>query len=185
MIDTATIENLKYPVGKFSRPPEYTKPLMDDFIRTIELLPEKLKAEIQNLNDEQLDTPYRENGWTVRQVVHHLADSHMNAYIRCKLAMTEELPVIKPYFEDRWAELTEAKEAPAEVSISLLEALHRRWVLFLRSISESDMTRKFHHPETKKDMEIRTIIALYAWHSRHHLAHITSLKERMGWGNKK
>ncbi len=179
------IENLKYPIGKFSTPVEYSKNLFDEWIKTIEDLPEKLRAEIQHLRDEQLDTPYRDGGWTVRQVVHHLADSHMNAYIRFKLAMTEEVPTIKPYFEDRWAELHEAKHAPAELSVALLEALHKRWVHYLRSLKEEDLKRKYHHPESKKDMELRTILALYAWHSRHHLAHITSLAERKGWRPKK
>ena len=175
------IENQKYPIGNFFAPAEYSGKLIDEWIRTIEELPKKLREEVRNLNDEQLDTPYREGGWTVRQVIHHLPDSHLNAYIRFKLAMTEDLPTIKPYLEKRWAELEESKHAPAEVSLALLEALHQRWVSFLRTLNEEDLKRKFHHPESKKDIELRSTLTLYAWHSRHHLAHITSLKERKGW----
>ena len=178
---TTEIENQKYPIGKFSAPLEYSGKLIDEWIRTIEELPKKLREEVRNLNDEQLDTPYREGGWTVRQVIHHLPDSHLNAYIRFKLAVTEDLPTIKPYLEKRWAELEDAKQAPAEVSLALLEALHQRWVSFLRTLNEEDLKRKFHHPESKKDIELRSTLTLYAWHSRHHLAHITSLKERKGW----
>ena len=175
------IENLKYPIGKFLPPREYSEKMFDEWIQTIEDLPKKLRKEIQHLNGEQLDTPYRDGGWTVRQVVHHLADSHMNAYIRFKLAMTEDLPTVKPYFEGRWAELEDAKNGPVEISLSLLEALHKRWVYFLRTLNEKDLKRKFHHPETKKDNELRLILALYSWHSKHHLAHITTLAERKGW----
>jgi hypothetical protein len=180
-MNTEESEKLKYPIGKFSAPKEFSKGLYAQWIETIAGLPGKLKSGVNALNDAQLDTPYREGGWTVRQVVHHLADSHMNSYIRFKLAMTEDLPTIKPYFEERWAELDEAKNAPVELSLSLLEALHARWVVFLRTLSEDDLKRKFHHPESKKDFELRSILALYAWHCNHHLAHITSLKERKGW----
>ena len=175
------IENLKYPIGKFLPPREYSEKMFDEWIQTIEELPKKLRKAIQHLNDEQLDTPYRDGGWTVRQVVHHLADSHMNAYIRFKLAMTEDLPTVKPYFEDRWAELEDAKHGPVEISLNLLEALHKRWVYFLRTLNDDDLKRKFHHPETKKDNELRLILALYSWHSKHHLAHITTFAERKRW----
>ncbi len=175
------LEALKYPVGKFKAPATYNKELYKEWIQTIEELPGRLKKVLLPLNDSQLDTPYREGGWTLRQVVHHLADSHLNSYIRFKLALTEDVPVIKPYHEDRWAELEEAKHAPVDVSVQLLEALHKRWVLFLRTLGEEDLNRKFHHPESKKDFELRTILALYAWHCNHHLAHITSLLERKGW----
>src|SRR5437660_11391499 len=118
------IETLKYPIGKFSTPSHYSKDLIDEWILTIELLPKKLREKIESLNDGQLDTPYREGGWTVRQVIHHLADSHINSYVRFKLALTEDTPTIKPYHDDRWAELPEAKQAPVEISLALLEALH-------------------------------------------------------------
>ncbi len=175
------LEKLKYPIGKFSAPKEFSKALYDQWIQTIDELPKKLTTAVNNLTDKQLDTPYREGGWTVRQVVHHLADSHLNSYIRFKLAMTEDLPTIKPYSEDRWAELEEAKHAPVEISLLLIVALHKRWVLFLKTLTEDDLKRKFHHPESKRDMELRTTLALYAWHCNHHLAHITVLKEREGW----
>ena len=175
------LETLRYPVGKFSAPKEFSTALSREWIGAIEDLPKKLNQAVTNLDDTQLDTPYRDGGWTVRQVVHHLADSHMNSYIRFKLAMTEDLPTIKPYFEERWAELEDAKHAPVEISLSLLEALHKRWVAFLKTLTEDDLKRKFHHPESNRDFELRAILALYAWHSNHHLAHIATLKERKGW----
>jgi len=175
------IENLKYPIGKFSMPKEFSAALTGQWIRSIEELPGKLRSAVNNLNDQQLDTPYRDGGWTVRQVIHHLPDSHMNAYIRFKLALTEETPVIKPYFEDRWAQLPDGKIAPVAISLSLLEALHQRWVLLLKSMSEDDLKKKYHHPESHKDWELRNVLALYAWHGNHHLAHITSLLVREEW----
>ena len=178
---TMEIEKLKYPVGKFIPPKEFSKAKTEEWIHAIEELPGKLRETVSKLNDEQLDTPYRDGGWTVRQVVHHLVDSHLNSYIRFKLAMTEDHPTIKPYHEERWAELYEAKHAPVGVSLAMLEALHERWVLFLKNLSEEDLKRTFHHPESKRDFELRTILALYAWHGNHHLAHITSLMERKGW----
>jgi hypothetical protein len=180
---TLDLETLKYPIGKFSAPNEFSAELIHQWILTIDKLPAKLKEVVINMTDKQLDTPYRDGGWTVRQVVHHLADSHMNSYIRFKLAVTEQLPVIKTYDEVRWAELHEAKHAPVEISLSLLEALHGRWVLFLRTLNEDDWKRKFHHPGSGKDIELRTTLALYAWHCKHHLAHISSLKEREGWSD--
>ncbi len=178
---TVDIENLKYPIGKFSAPKEYSATWADQWILAIEELPARLRATLKNLTDKQLDTPYRDGGWTVRQVVHHLADSHMNAYIRFKLAMTEDTPTIKPYQEELWAELSEARHAPVEISLSIVDALHKRWILFLKTLSEDDLKRKYHHPDSKKDFELRTVLALYAWHSNHHLAHITSLMAREGW----
>jgi hypothetical protein len=178
------IEQLKYPIGRFRSPAEFSKTSFEKWIQIIADLPAKLEAAVIHLDDEQLDTPYREGGWTIRQVVHHLADSHLNSYVRFKLAMTEDLPTIKPYHEDRWAELEDAKHAPVSISISLLETLHNRWVLFLRTLSEDDFRRKFHHPESNKDFELRSILALYAWHCNHHLAHITTLSDRKGWNKK-
>jgi len=178
---TIEIEKLKYPIGKFKSPSAFSAEETNGWIRTIEALPAKLRKVVSTLNDDQLDTPYRDGGWTVRQVIHHLADSHLNSYIRFKLAMTEDHPTIKPYHEDRWAELQEAKHAPSEISLSLLEALHTRWVIFLKTLSQDDLKRTFHHPESKRDYQLGVILALYAWHSEHHLAHIISLMERKGW----
>jgi uncharacterized damage-inducible protein DinB len=135
---------------------------------------------VKGLSAQQLDTPYREGGWTVRQVVHHVPDSHLNSYIRFKLALTEEDPTIRPYMEDRWAELPEAKTAPIELSLSLLEDLHKRWMLMLRAIQPAEWKRTFRHPEIGP-MTLEKNLALYAWHGRHHVAHVTALRERMGW----
>lgn len=170
----------RFPIGKFSYegPPtaEQKSKLLDD----IEQTPARLRAAVMGLSDQQLDTPYRDGGWTVRQVVHHVPDSHMNSYIRFKLAMTEDSPTIKPYMENLWAELPEAKAAPIEVSLSLLENLHGRWMLFLRSLKPGDWYRTFRHPELGP-MDLEKTLALYSWHGRHHVAHVTSLRDRMGW----
>ena len=172
--------DLKYPIGKFVPPksisPEERARLLDQ----IEEAPAKLRAAVRGLSEQQLDTPYRPDGWTVRQVLHHVPDSHMNAFIRFKLALTEDEPTIKPYQEDRWAELGEARSAPIEVSLALLEALHKRWVLMLHSIKNDDWKRSFRHPELGL-VSLERNLALYAWHGKHHVAHITSLRTRMGW----
>jgi uncharacterized damage-inducible protein DinB len=139
-----------------------------------------MRTAVAGLSDEQLNTPYRPEGWTVRQVVHHVPESHMNSYVRFKLALTEEEPTIKPYFEDRWAQLDDANQAPVGLSLDLLDALHGRWVWFLRSLKDADFQRTFRHPELGT-VSLDRNIALYAWHGRHHVAHITSLRERMGW----
>jgi uncharacterized damage-inducible protein DinB len=139
-----------------------------------------MRTAVAGLSDEQLNTPYRPAGWTVRQVVHHVPESHMNSYVRFKLALTEEEPTIKPYFEDRWAQLDDANQAPVGLSLDLLDALHGRWVWFLRSLKDADFQRTFRHPELGT-VSLDRNIALYAWHGRHHVAHITSLRERMGW----
>ncbi|MGH9764846.1 MAG: YfiT family bacillithiol transferase, partial [Blastocatellia bacterium] len=140
----------------------------------------RLRSAAEGLSAEQLDTPYRPNGWTVRQVIHHLPDSHMNAYVRFKLAITEAEPTIKAYDEVRWAELDDSRKAPPEVSLSLFEALHHRWVLVLRALSDDDFNLTFKHPELGL-MTLDKLLSLEAWHGRHHVAHITSLRERMGW----
>jgi uncharacterized damage-inducible protein DinB len=172
--------DLRYPVGEF----KFEGPLTDDqrqvFIDTIEETPKRMRAAVAELDDKQLDTPYRPAGWTIRQVVHHVPESHMNSYIRFKLAITEEAPTIKPYFEDRWAELDDARQAPIALSLDLLDALHGRWVWFLRSLKNEDFERTFRHPEMGM-VSVDKNIALYAWHGRHHVAHITSLRERMEW----
>jgi uncharacterized damage-inducible protein DinB len=172
--------DLRYPIGQFS----FSGTLSDKdravLIDEISATPEKMRDAVSGLTDEQRDTPYRPGGWTVRQVVHHVPESHLNSYIRFKLAITEDEPTIKPYFEDRWAQLPDALTAPIEPSLDLLDALHRRWVWFLRSLKDEDFDRTFQHPE-QGVVSLNKNVALYAWHGRHHVAHITSLRERMGW----
>ena len=172
--------DLRYPIGPF----EFAGTLLHEerqaMIDQIAGTPEKMREAVKGLNDQQLDTPYRPEGWTVRQVVHHVPESHLHSYTRFKLAITEDQPTIKPYFEDRWAKLDDAQTAPVELSLKLLDALHERWVWFLRSLKDEDFKRTFRHPE----LGIVTLdknVALYAWHGRHHVAHITSLREREGW----
>jgi uncharacterized damage-inducible protein DinB len=177
--DQAVMSDLRYPVGKFSYAgplsAEQKKQSLDD----IEQTPAYLRAAVRVLSEAQLDTPYRDGGWTVRQVVHHVPDSHLNAYVRFKLALTEDDPTIKPYREDRWAELPDSRQ-PIENSLVLLESLHRRWMVLLRSLTEEEWKKPFRHPELGL-MTLEKTLALYAWHGKHHVAHITSLRERMGW----
>ncbi len=172
--------DLRYPIGKFhyEGPPteDQKKKLLDD----IEQTPANLRAALRGLSDDQLNTPYRPEGWTVRQVAHHVPDSHLNGYIRFKLALTEEEPTIKPYAEDRWAQLADTAATPVEVSLTLLDSLHTRWVRLLRSLKPEDWKRTFRHPELGL-MPLEKNLALYAWHGRHHVAHITALRERSGW----
>lgn len=174
------MSDAKYPIGKFKE-----VELLDDetrkrLISEIEQTPMNLIQAIKGLDDEQLDTPYREGGWTVRQVVHHLADSHMNAYIRFKLAITENEPTIKPYEEAAWAELIDAKTASIEISLMLLDALHRRWILFLESLTPDDFKKNFTHPEHGK-VNLKWALSMYSWHGRHHVAHITELRKKRNW----
>ena len=171
--------DLRYPIGKFDRVGSLTPDQRREHIEAIAAAPARLAAAVSGLKPEQLDTPYRPGGWTVRQVAHHVPDSHMNAYIRFKLALTEDEPTIKPYLEDRWAELGDAK-APIEPSLALLENLHKRWVLLLRSLTPADFARKLRHPELGV-VTLDQTLAIYGWHGRHHVAHITSLRERNGW----
>ncbi len=172
--------DLQYPIGRF----EWSGVNSDDdrkhYIEEIEQTPARLRAAVRGLSDAQLDTPYRPGGWTVRQVVHHLPDSHMNSYVRFRLALTEDAPTVKPYDEGRWAELADARTAPIEISLALLESLHARWVLLLRGFKPDDFAREFRHPEMGM-VSLDRNLAIYAWHGRHHVAHITSLRERMGW----
>ena len=172
--------DLRYPIGPFAFEGPLTEGERQRFIDQIAEAPAKLCAAVEGLSPQQLDTPYRPGGWTVRQVVHHLPDSHLNSYVRFKLALTEEGPTIKPYYEDRWAELEDARHAPLNISLTLLESLHRRWVMLLRSLAEKDFARTFLHPELGV-MSLEKNLSLYAWHGRHHVAHITSLRERSGW----
>lgn len=171
--------DLRYPVGPFKIEGEISSELISGWITEIENAPRLLREAVKDLQDDQLDTPYRPGGWTVRQVVHHLPDSHLNSYVRLKLALTEERPVIKPYQENKWAELADSN-LPVEVSLQLMEALHSRWVSILRTLTTSELEKTFYHPESGEN-SIAKMIALYAWHSRHHIAHITTLRERMVW----
>jgi len=173
-------DSLRYPVGPFDIKSE---PNVTERLQLIDQLaetPSRLRVAVRGMSDEQLDTPYRPGGWTVRQVVHHVPDSHLNSYVRFKLALTEEEPTIRPYMEDRWATLEDSRITPLEVSLNLLEALHERWVLLLRSLSTEDFERTFRHPDLGL-VSLNKNLALYAWHGRHHIAHITSLAKRMGW----
>jgi len=172
--------DLRYPVGPFDFAGMLSNEQRQTLIDQIAATPEKMRAAVNGLSEEQLNTPYRPEGWTVRQVVHHVPESHMNSYVRFKLAVTEEEPTIKPYFEDRWAQLDDALQAPIGLSLDLLDALHERWVWFLRSLKDADFQRTFRHPELGV-VSLDKNVALYAWHGRHHVAHITSLRERMGW----
>lgn len=173
-------EHLRYPIGKFKAPKEFTIDLRENLISEIEETPFHLRDAVESLNDDQLNTPYREGGWTVEQVIHHLPDSHMNAYIRIKLALTEDVPVIKPYKEDAWAKLEDYITTPIETSLMLLDSIHKRWVILLRSLTAEQFNRKFRHPEVGL-VDINWCVAQYAWHGKHHIAHINSLKQRMGW----
>ena len=170
----------RYPIGKFS----FNGPVDDTqrkkFIDEIERAPAALRAAIRGLSPQQMETPYRDGGWTVRQVVHHVPESHMNAYIRFKLALTEDEPTIKPYMEDRWAATGEVGSTPPEVSLALMDSLHDRWVRLLNSLQPADWKRTFRHPELGV-VSLEKNLALYAWHGRHHAAHITELRKRMGW----
>lgn len=167
------------PNGEFNHRGSITLESINGWIKEIEIAPEDVKEAVKGLEDDQLDTPYQPNGWTVRQVVHHLADSHMNAYIRFKLALTENNPTIKPYQESEWAELPDS-ELPVDVSIKLLEALHIRWVILLRSLTSTQLEQTFQHPDSGI-VRIGFNIGIYAWHGRHHIAHITTLRKRAGW----
>ncbi|HVM92671.1 MAG TPA: bacillithiol transferase BstA [Terriglobales bacterium] len=171
--------DLRYPVGKFSYGGPPTPEQKRQFLDDIEQTPARLRAVVRGLSDQQLDTPYRDGGWTVRQVVHHVPDSHLNSYVRFKLALTEDEPTIKTYMEDRWAELPDSRQ-PIENSLAMLESLHRRWMVVLRNLSDADWKRTFRHPELGA-MTLEKTLALYSWHGRHHVAHVTSLRERLGW----
>ena len=172
--------DLRYPIGRFAWQGPNTSDDRARYIDEIGRTPARLRAAVDGLTEEQLNTPYRPGGWTVRQVVHHVPDSHLNSYVRFRLALTEETPTIKPYAESKWAELADARSAPIENSLTLLDGLHARWVLLLRSLNPGEFAREFRHPELGV-VSLDRNVALYAWHGRHHIAHITSLRERMGW----
>ncbi len=170
----------RYPIGKFYFDGSLTEEQKKSAINDIAQTPAKLRAAVNGLSPQQLDAPYRDGGWTVRQLVHHLPDSHLNAYVRCKLALTEDEPTIKPYAEDRWANLADTEATPVEVSLALLDSLHDRWVRLLQSFTPQQWKRTFRHPELGL-VSLEKNLVLYAWHGRHHVAHITALRERNGW----
>jgi hypothetical protein len=166
----------RFPIGTFDR--EVATP-RSNLVQTIKDLPANISVAVGGLTDEQLDTPYRESGWTLRQTVHHVADSHMNAYIRFKLALTEDVPTIRPYYEDRWADLSDSK-MPVRVSLDIIDGVHQRWANLLDSMKDADFEREIEHPETGV-WQLGKMLGLYAWHGRHHTAHITTTRERNGW----
>jgi len=174
------MQDLRYPVGRCPSKPVLTPEERRAGIDAIAQTPDRLHAAIAGLSRDQLDTPYRPGGWTVRQVIHHLPDSHMNSYVRFKLALTEDEPTIKAYDEALWAKLGDSRETPIEVSVALLEALHKRWVTLLRGMRAEDFARRLKHPE-RGAMTLDDVLTTYSWHGQHHVAHITSLRHRMGW----
>ena len=173
-------EDLRYPIGKFNFNADADEQAIQKAISEIEKFPTLIREAVKGLSDHQLDTPYRDGGWSVRQVVHHLADSHINAYIRVKFALTENNPIIKPYEENAWAQLEDSK-LPVEISLSLLEALHQRWVFILKKLSADDLNKTVVHPQNNREMSVKFLIFLYAWHGAHHTAHVTELRKRMKW----
>ena len=176
-----TLEELKYPIGKTDIPENITKKNIEDWISVLETFPQNLEFLTRELSDNQLDTVYREGGWTIRQVVHHCYDSHHNSYNRFKWALTEDKPVIKVYFEERWAELHDSKNAPIFLSIDALKALHAKWVYLLKGLSDKDLENFFIHPSGNEDVGLKENIGIYAWHCNHHFAHIEQLMIRKGW----
>ena len=180
-MENSALEKLRYPIGKFITPELYSGNYLSEKITEIASFPERLKKEVIYLTEKQLNTPYREGGWSVRQVIHHCADSHMNCFIRIKWAMTEEKPTIKFYHEDRWAELHDNLTMPIQPTLSFLEGLHYRLAYLMKSLNEEDLEKTFVHPEYNNEFKIKEIIGLYAWHGNHHLAHIMELKKRKNW----
>ena len=174
------MDDLRYPIGKYA-PQPFSAEQLSKWIIDIRYLPNHLENAVLNLDEHQLETPYRPEGWTVKQLVHHVADSHMNAYIRFKLGLTEINPVIKPYDEAEWAKLNDTKNLPINISITLLFALHARWVEVLENIKEEEWNRTVFHPEQNKEITLWHLLGMYAWHSLHHTAHITALRQRMNW----
>ncbi len=175
-----TVTDPRYPIGKFHFDEPQSEEQKSKLIAEIAQAPANLRAAVKDLSPAQLDTPYRDGGWTVRQVVHHVPDSHLNAYTRFKLALTEQDPTIKPYAEDRWAQLADTKSTPIEISLTLLDTLHDRWVRLLRSLQPEDWKRSFRHPELGL-VSLEKNLAIYAWHGRHHVAHVVELRRRMAW----
>ena len=174
------MSDLRYPVGPFNAPAPFTAAHRAAAITTLTEAPARLRLAVAGLSDTQLDTPYRPDGWTVRQVAHHVVDSHINAYLRTKFALSEDNPTIKPYPEHIWAEMADARTAPVSMSLTLLDALHGRWVMLLQSLTPEQWSRGLQHPE-RGPMSLDDLLALYEWHSRHHTAHVTALRGREGW----
>jgi hypothetical protein len=172
--------DLRYPIGHFA-PVEFSEKKKEEWLADIKFLPRVLENAVSNLDEHQLQTPYRADGWTVHQLVHHIADSHVNAYIRFKLGYTEDNPTIKPYEEKLWAETADVKELPVNISLTILHAVHRRLHCFLQHFTDSDWQKTLYHPEHQKTFTLWHFLGMYSWHGRHHTAHITSLKERMNW----
>ena len=175
------LEKLKYPIGKVFIPEQITEEHLKEWIETIEEFPEKLETLVQHLTEEQLDTPYREDGWTIRQVIHHSADSHQNSYIRFKWTLTEDTPLIKTYSQDGWAEMFDATTAPVQLSLNVLTALHAKWVYLLKGLSKEDLNKEFIHPESNETISLAKNIGIYSWHCKHHYTHIYYLMERKDW----
>ena len=175
------LEPFRFPIGRFSLPTDITKEDREKWIDNLKSLPQKMRNAAQSLSTEQLNTPYRPEGWTVRQLIHHVVDSHLNSYIRFKWALTEDSPTIKAYNQSDWANLPDSLEGPIEMSLDLLEMVHKRWTWFLDKISDKEWKRTFIHPESGWEVALDSNLALYSWHSDHHLAHITSLIKRMNW----
>jgi hypothetical protein len=175
------LEQVRYPTGRYEQPEGYTKDQMQEWIDVLRALPSWMDVCIENLDEYQLQVPYREGGWTIQQVVHHLADSHANAYIRLKLALTEDNPTIKPYDENKWALLADVEATPVNVSVTMLHTLHRRMVALLEQLKAEDWLRTYFHPEHQRKFPVWELVAQYAWHSRHHMEHIRQLRERMSW----
>ena len=175
------IEKLKFPIGRFVKPTKITKKILKIWISDIYTFPKRLSDEVLSLTDEELDTQYRPGGWTIRQVVHHCADSHMNSLIRLKLSLTEDKPTIKPYCQELWAELSDAKNMPIQSSLKMLEGIHERWTILLNQLTINQLKRLFIHPEHGKAFSIEDNIGIYAWHCNHHLAHIIETKKRYNW----
>lgn len=172
--------NQSFPLGKY-QPQPYSEKQKQDWLNDIKFLPQSLENAVLNLDAAQLDTPYREGGWTVKEVIHHVADSHMNAYIRFKLGLTENNPTIKPYEQELWAQLSDSKNMPINISLTLLHALHARWYEVLRHIQDPEWERTVFHPEQQKTMTLWYLLGMYAWHGLHHTAHVTELRKRKGW----
>ena len=180
-MNNQALEYLRYPIGQAKIPTTITEEQINEWIAILEGFPQKLSDLVKELNDEQLDTAYRNGGWTVRQVVHHLADSHHHSYIRFKWTLTEDKPMIKAYIEQRWAELHDAKAAPIQLSLNALASTHAKLVYFLKGLNQDDLEQSFVHPETNDEVPLSKNIGIYAWHSQHHYAHIKNLMQRKGW----
>lgn len=180
-MDTNELEKMKYPIGKYEIPEEITEEHLNNWIDILEHLPNRLEALVTPLSEAQLETPYRPEGWTVRQLVHHISDSHHNSYVRFKWGLTEDNPMIKAYFEKEWSKLFDARTAPIQMSLDHLKAVHAKLVFLLKGLSREDLKRKFRHPEGNIESTLEENIGRYAWHGSHHFAHIENLIKREGW----